>query len=219
MLGTPGEHAITQRVSASVDRRSPPPGIPVIAEHEAEPMDAEAYDVLHALAVRLAAEAETVAQRYVAALREDGRFPGVRALSSVQLRDHATPFVGLLASQLMVIGETRGQAPELLGDGAQVQRVMAELHGAQRHRLGWSEADIEREGPLLIAETERALRSALSIVVPGDASLDVSDGVERPSQATHAAARYASVAARQMLEQGMKTALRAYRFAKATATP
>jgi hypothetical protein len=219
MHGAPAGPAIAPPASAGLDRRSPPPGIPVIAPSDAGPMDAEAYDVLHALAVRLAAEAETVAQRYVAALREDGRFPGVRALSSVQLRDHATPFVGLLASQLMTIGETRGQAPELLGDGAQVQRVMSELHGAQRHRLGWSEADIEREGPLLFAETERALRSALSIVVPADASIDASDGAETPSQAARAAVRYATVAARQMLEQGARTALRAYRFAKATATP
>src|SRR5687768_3604014 len=219
MHGTPGEPALALHASAGPDRRSPPPGIPVIAPSDAGPMDAEAYDVLHALAVRLAAEAETVAQRYVAALREDGRFPGARALSSVQLRDHATPFIGLLASQLMIIGETRGQAPGLLGDGAQVQRVMAELHGAQRHRLGWSEADIEREGPLLIAETERTLRSALSIVVPGDASIDASGGAETPSQAARAAVRYATVAARQMLEQGTRTALRAYRFAKATATP
>ena len=113
-----------------------------------------------ALGVRLAASAETVAERYVATLRADGRFPGARELPAVQLRDHATPFVGLLASQLMIIGETQGDAPDLLRDGDQVQRLMAELHGAQRHRLGWAEADIERESALLVAEVERTLRAA-----------------------------------------------------------
>ena len=182
-------------------------------------MDDASYDVLYALAVRLAAESETVAERYLAALRTDGRFPGARSLSSVQLRDHVTPFVGLVASQLMIIGETRGEGPELLGDGAQVRRVMAELHGAQRYRLGWSEADIEREGQILIAETQRALGVALSTSSVGDGSAGESGEPETPSSATRAAAGYAAAAARQMLEQGTRVAVRSYRFAKATSTP
>ena len=214
-----GEPAIAQAQIARQNRRTPSPGMPVIAGTEVERLDVSAYDVVHALAVRIAAEAETIAQRYVAALRADGRFPGARALSAAQLRDHVTPFVGLIASQLMVIGETRGEAPELLGDGAQMQRVMAELHGAQRHRLGWSENDIEREEPLLAAEIDRALRAALSTAVSAGASADGSDGAAPSSEAARAAMQYAVVAARQMLEQGTRTALRSFRFVKATATP
>ena len=210
-----GDVAMSQGSRAGWKRRTPPAGVPAMVGADAEPMDAAAYDVLHALAVRLAAEAEAVAERYVAALRADGRFPGVRALPAAQLRDHVTPFVGLIASQLMIIGEMRGEAPELLGDGAHVQRVMAELHGTQRHRLGWSESDIERETPLLIAETERALLGAMSAPVAAGAS----GGSEAPSGAARAAARYAVVAMRQMLDQATGTALRAYRYAKATATP
>jgi len=213
----PGEPPIAPSAGGRRITRTPP-GMPVIGMSEAGPMDVAAYDVLHALAVRLAAEAETVAQRYVAALRSDGRFPGGRALSSVQLRDHATPFIGLIASQLMVIGETRGAAPELLGDGAQVQRVMAELHGAQRHRLGWSESDIEREEPLLFAEIERALREAMSPAGGNGASSDGDGGRESPTGFARAALHYALAASRQMLEQGTRTGLRSHRFAKATAT-
>ena len=174
--------------------------------------------MLHALAVRLAADAEAVAERYVGALRADGRFPGARALSSVQLRDHATPFVGLIASQLMIVGETRGAAPELLGDGAQVQRVMAELHGAQRQRLGWSESDIEREEPILSAEIERSLRESMSTAGADGASTDRALGAEPTTEPARAALQYAAVAARQMLEQGTRTSIRAYRFAKSTVT-
>jgi hypothetical protein len=171
------------------------------------PLDAAAHAVLRALGTRLGAQAEAVAARYVAALRADGRFPGARELPGVQLRDHATPLVGLLASQLQIIGETGGHAPELLGDGAQVQRLMAELHGAQRHRLGWTEADLEREVPLLAAETERTL-------------LESAAGVAGAApEAVRAATRYATVVARHMLEQAAATALRAYRFANATAGP
>ena len=96
---------------------------------------------------------------------------------------------------------------------------MAELHGTQRHRLGWSEADLEREGPLLIAETERALRAALSTPLSGSAGADAAGAPAGESEAVRAAARYASIAARQMLERATATALRAHRFAKATATP
>jgi hypothetical protein len=193
--------------------------MPVITGSEAGPLDDVAHDVLHALAVRLAAKAETVAERYVVALRADGRFPGARTLPSVQLRDHATPFIGLIAAQLMIIGETRGEAPELLGDGAQVQRVMSELHGAQRHRLGWSETDIERENPLLSAEIERALRESLSTAGRDGESTDAPDTPGPSSEAARAAVQYAVAAARHMLEQGNRTTLRSYRFAKATATP
>ena len=167
--------------------------------------------------MRLAAEAETVAERYVGALRGDGRFPGARAISTVQLRDHATPFVGLIAAQLMIVGETRGTAPELLGDGAQVQRVMAELHGAQRHRLGWTESDIEREEPLLSAEIEHTLQAALSTAGADGASTVDAVPPAPSSDAARAAMRYAIIAARQMLRQGTRTAIRAWRFAKSTA--
>ena len=183
-------------------------------------LDETSFPVLYALSVRLSAESETVAERYVAALRADERFPGVAGLPSVQLRDHATPFVGLLASQLMVIGETRGEAPELLGDGGQMQRAMAELHGAQRHRLGWSEADIERETPLMLAEVERVICDALTTVEVDDGGdVAATRSIPISPDAVAAARRYAIDVARQILDQGTRTALRAYREAKAADTP
>jgi signal transduction histidine kinase/DNA-binding response OmpR family regulator len=193
--------------AARRERRATPRGMPAIGGDEPMSLDVAAYDVLHALAARLAAQSEAIAERYVAALRADGRFPGARALPAVQLRDHVTPFVGLIASQLMIIGETRGSAPELLADGAQLRRAMSELHGTQRHRLGWSESDIEREDVLLATEVERALESALA------------GGPEPSSAAALDALEYAKVAVRQMLEQGSRTTIRSHRFAKSTATP
>ena len=205
------KRAVTPGARTGQNRRTPAPGALGLAPSEVGRLDEAAHDVLHALAVRLAGEAETVAERFVVALREDGRFPGARGLSTVQLRDHATPLVGLIASQLMIVGETRGTSPELLADGAHVRRVMAELHGAQRHRLGWSEADIEREGPLLRAEVERTLRASLSTAVPGVP--------ETSSESVRVAVEYAVAAVRQMVEQGTATAVRSHRFARATATP
>lgn len=200
-------------------RWTPPPGVAAIGQTPGAPLDAAAYGVLHALGTRLSADAETIAARYVAALRSDGRFPGAFELPSVQLRDHATPMVGLLASQLMVIGETRGQAPELLGDGGQLLRVLAELHGAQRRRLGWSETDIERETPILLGEIQRAIRDSLDTSRTDDLfgqSAAAPSGIS--DAAVRAAAQYAADASRHMLEGGTQSAIRAYRFAKAADT-
>jgi signal transduction histidine kinase len=196
-------------------------------------LDDDAYAALHALSTRLSAEAETVAEHYVAALRADGNFRGARELPAVQLRDHAPPLIGLLASQLMVIGETRGTEPELLADGAQAQRLMSELHGAQRYRLGWREEDIERETSLLIAEVERAIAAGVAAATEaagdalssinasylGGASEDAHGGVVISAESVSAAAQYATGVVRQALEQGVRTALRAYRFAKASDAP
>ena len=218
------------RLAAAVGaQRRTPAGVEVMAEADVGgALDDAAFAVLHALGVRLAGDAETIAQRYVAALRADDRFPGARELPAVQLRDHATPFLGLLASQLMVLGETRGRAPELLRDGGQVQRLMAELHGAQRHRLGWTEADIERETAILLAEVERAIQGAIDTSAtsavearaaggaggPGD-----TDGAEISGAAVRVAAQYATDVARHVLEQEAQRSLRAYRFATAADAP
>ena len=195
------------------------PGGPDSSQEHA--LDDTAFAVLHALGVRLARDAETVAERYVVALRADAGFPGVRDLPTVQLRNHATPAIGLIATQLMVIGETKGQAAELLGDGGQVQRLMDELHGTQRLRLGWSEADIERETPILLAEIERALREAVDVHTAGPvaaragALLSTGDGIS--PRAVSAATKYAADVIRHVLERGTRTSIRAYRFAKAAA--
>jgi hypothetical protein len=218
-------------------RPAPPQGTPTagaatVGAGTGEPLSAGAYAVLHALGTRLAADAETVAERYVAVLRADPRFPGAPELPAAQLRDHATPGVGLLATRLMIIGETRGRAPELLGDGRQVQRVMDELHGAQRHRLGWSEADLEREGPIFLEQVERAVRAAVELGLgagvgePGGAGARGVEGSEDAgidagidAAAARAAAAYAVDLARSMVAESARTALRAYRFARAADTP
>ncbi len=51
-------------------------------------------------------------------------------------------------------------------DGSDIQRLIAERHGAQRARLGWDLAALEREYVLLEEGTEAAVRAA----VPGPTS-------------------------------------------------
>ena len=71
---------------------------------------------------------------------------------------------------------------------------------------------IARELPLLLAEIERALDGALRAVEGLGSGPD-----EGPS--VTAAARYARDVVRHILEQATQTALRAYRVARASATP
>ena len=219
-LWIPGSHATDADASASAPRPSAPRGSHNITELSATELDPIAHNVVQAIGVRLASDAELIAERYVKAVRGDGHFPGAKELSSAQVRDHVTPFVGMLASQLMMIGETRGQAPDLLRDGGQVQRLMSELHGAQRFRLGWSEADIERETGLLLIEVHKALKGSVAVAdatrAAGAEGVDIPDIQEAPLRM---AAEYAEVVARHVLEQSARTALRAYRFAKAADAP
>jgi signal transduction histidine kinase len=197
-------------------------------------LDDDAYLALQALGARLAANAETAAEHYTAAIRADPELPGAQELPAVQIRDHAPALLALLASQLMVIGETRGQDPELLRDGAQAQRLMSELHGAQRYRLGWREEDIERETAYLIAAVESTIiagevaaitaasEAKSALVVPGFTSrapIGPYGGVVISADSVSAAAAYANRVARDVLEQGMQTSLRAFRFAKAESEP
>ncbi|MBK5188014.1 MAG: GAF domain-containing sensor histidine kinase [Gemmatimonadaceae bacterium] len=206
----------------STTTRNTPTGSLTSVIADGTSLDEAAYDVLFAIGTKLSSDAEVIAERYVTALREDGRFPGAHDLHNAQLRDHATPFVGLLASQLTVLGETHGQDPELLADGGHLQRLVAELHGAQRHRLGWSEADIERESKLLTAEVERAIRASVDIGTTayatreglGDAMHD-SDS----SSTVTAAIQYALDVAFRVLEQGSRTTARTFRFARSADAP
>jgi hypothetical protein len=203
-------------------RRTPSSTLAIDAA-ETEQLDPDAYAVLHAIGTRLSTDAETIAERYVAALRADGNFPGAKELRGVQLRDHATPFVGLLASQLTILGETRGEEPELLGDGGHVQRLFAELHGAQQHRLGWSESDIERETHILYKEVERAIRIAVDTSATSAAlhepSLDPARRKAVSPTSVAAATKYALDVAYRVLHQASLTTLSTFRFSKNADAP
>ena len=151
------------------------------------------------------------------AIRHDGGFPGAAKLTSSQLRDHITPVIGLFAAQLMIIGETRGEIPDLLRDGGKVQKYMAELHGEQRLRLGWSEEHIRREAQLLMTEVERTLREnvdneLVTLLVREHGSGP--GGGDVNGEALQSATAFAVNLARQIIEQSTRSSLRAQRQAR-----
>src|SRR5439155_19293290 len=99
---------------------------------------------------------------------------------------------------------------------------MAELHGAHRHRLGWSESDIEREIQLMFEEIERAIRVSVDTSATDRALRYLGadpegDAVSKTS--LDAATKYALDVTYRVLHQASLTTLRTYRFARDADAP
>ena len=125
--------------------------------------------------------ADQVVNALVTRMREDdGAFPAARGLRRALLEDHYPTFVSDVAQQLIIVGETSGEASALFGDGARIQQTIADLHGRQRIALGWSEEQIAREYVILEDEVERVVRTSLRTTTADiDAALEVVRSVLR----------------------------------------
>jgi PAS domain S-box-containing protein len=88
-------------------------------------------------------------------------FPGALLLSRALLEDHYASYLADVGQQLIIVGESRGQASELFRDGARIQHVIADQHGRQRVALGWTEDHIEHEYMILLEEVDSLLRREL----------------------------------------------------------
>ncbi|HYW06319.1 MAG TPA: ATP-binding protein, partial [Longimicrobium sp.] len=121
----------------------------------------------HALAHASEAITHALGER----IRADPRTPVAPELDRAQLADHTSTFLVDLGLSLVALDDTSGE-PALAHDGTEIQKVIAEKHGAQRARLGWSEDAMRREFEILREEADAALRSALA----EDASVDIDGG-------------------------------------------
>ncbi|HEX2717209.1 MAG TPA: ATP-binding protein [Gemmatimonadaceae bacterium] len=137
---------------------------------------------------------DDVVDAFMARLRDaTPPLPGAPTLSRALLEDHCAAYLADVAQQLIIVGESRGQASELFRDGARIQQVISEQHGRQRVALGWSENHIEQEYMLLLAELDERLRRDLMPRNP-----DVETAAEL---------------LRNMIRNAMDTSLRAARLA------
>jgi hypothetical protein len=95
---------------------------------------------------------------------------------------------------LITISEVGIEASAQLRDGNAIRHDVAELHGAQRHRLGWSESDVSLEYGLMRDELATLLHGRAN---PGDPAIEgVLDLLGR------------------LLDQGKAVSLRGYREAR-----
>ncbi len=111
---------------------------------------------------RLRQHVEELLAKHVSRMRSDPAIPRAKDLPTAVLEDHAMSFLGDLFQSLVVLEENEKIADrdesELLADGTRIQTLIAELHGRQRHGLGWTERALEREYDILREEVESIVR-------------------------------------------------------------
>jgi PAS domain S-box-containing protein len=121
-------------------------------------MDPTRPGLLDAVKDALLAEIERILHVYVARLRSDPATPSAHALSEAELEDHLATFLSDLAATFSTVDLAAGSDADLLRDGMAIQRAIAERHGAQRRRHGWSEDEVRRELAILREEVSAAIR-------------------------------------------------------------
>ena len=143
-------------------------------------------------------EVENILEAITVRIRENGEMPGAKTLKFSQLADHYPSFLADLGGMLITIEEGGGQPSGLIADGAEIQRVLSEKHGAQRARLGWSEEHVRAEYAMVRDEIGRMIRRRARAIP--DATID--DGLSILSR---------------VLEQAEEASLRGFHRARASA--
>ena len=107
-------------------------------------------------------EMEAILDAFAAQLRREPLMPAAPSLRYSQLVDHTGAMLADIASSLITLDESRGTPSALLLDSADIQRFVADRHGLQRARLGWTVEALARESEILRAEVERSIRRCFS---------------------------------------------------------
>ncbi|HEX2206794.1 MAG TPA: hypothetical protein VHG93_03875, partial [Longimicrobium sp.] len=86
---------------------------------------------------------------FVRRARADPALGFTYEMSNVDVADHLGTLIIDVANSLAILAGGHGEPSELLADGSRIQRLIGELHGAQRSRMGWSEAQLLHEVQLV----------------------------------------------------------------------
>jgi len=127
------------------------------------------------------ADLDALLERFLRRLRSD---PQVGAVVSRMdrhvIEDHFPSFLADIAQSLIVIEGAGGESTPLMRDSSDIQRLIADRHGAYRQRAGWTEQEIEREYDLLLETVDEVVRTALPATAdfPPD-SIDAGLGLVR----------------------------------------
>ena len=97
---------------------------------------------------------------YVGRLREESGLPGADSMPFAALADHASCLLADIGSALIALEQSSGQPSAVVADSTDIQRFIAERHGAQRARLGWSASALACDYALLTEEVITSLRCA-----------------------------------------------------------
>ena len=144
-------------------------------------------------------ETEPIVDAFVTRLRREELTPAAGRLRFSQVANHVAALLADVAESLIVLEDCGGQPTPLMQDGAEIQRLIAERHGIQRGRLGWSEKTLTRECQILAEEVERALRNRL-----GEAGGRIDEAI---------------TVIRRQLDEATKVGIQALQRARATEGP
>jgi signal transduction histidine kinase len=115
----------------------------------------------------------TVMETVVSRIRCDPGVTMAKGLRTTQVADHLSTLLANILGALAVVEESSGKPSQMLADAMEIQRLVAERHGAQRAPLGWTEQSMRREFMIIREELQRFVRDA----VPSDGELPVGDAV------------------------------------------
>ncbi len=113
-----------------------------------------------ALGELLVATAPDIVASIVEHLRSDPQIPRARQVTRAELEDHIATYLSDIGQMFAIIDERGASRLPLIVDGTAIQHLIAERHGAQRRRLGWTEEEVRREHRVLVAEVERVVMDA-----------------------------------------------------------
>ena len=95
---------------------------------------------------------------FVARLRDEAITESAHSLRYCQLTDHLAAFVADVAAMFAAIEESQGRPSAVVADGMKIHMLVAESHGMQRSRLGWTSEALHREWTLLHEEIESVIQ-------------------------------------------------------------
>jgi signal transduction histidine kinase len=113
---------------------------------------------LGAVGTVLLRELDPLVDGFIRRLQEESIVDGAQELLDCQLSGHLTAFVADVACTLAAIEEGRGEPSVVVADAVQIQRLIAERHGAQRAQLGWTSNLLHSEWMMLCEEMKGRIR-------------------------------------------------------------
>lgn len=122
-----------------------------VTDLAAEPYPPGVADVGHAVHRSV----DRIAAQFTRRLRET--LTVARTLPDAVLQDHITTYIADVAQTLIDVAADKGAA-SLVRDGSEIQHLIADLHGRQRARFGWTAEALSRESDLLYEVIEQVIR-------------------------------------------------------------
>ncbi len=124
------------------------------------------------IGAKLRDDVEQILEAVITRIRADVAFRNTQSLSQTDLEDHTLSFLANTVQSLIIVDQTGGIESPLMEDGMHIQQFMARSHGAQRARLGWTEAHVASEYAFVDEELAGRI-SRLGTEDPDDATLAI----------------------------------------------